>query len=77
MQSSFQASDSGQAVIRHTTSVGTDELVISMHPEGDSSIEVQIRDDTPGDGVISNAMRVNREELQQLVDWLRLRGVVQ
>jgi hypothetical protein len=76
MQSTFQASDTGQAIIQNTSSVDTEQLVFTCHPGGASSVEVQIREDVPGSGLISSAITVNRDSLQKLVQWLREQGVV-
>lgn len=77
MQSTFQASDSGQAIIQNATSVDTEQLVVTLHPGSDSSIEIQIREDVPGGGgMVSSTMSINQPTLQKLVHWLREQGVV-
>ncbi len=76
MQTSFHASDSGQACIENVTAVGTEQLVMNLHPGQDSSIEVQIREDVPGEGVITSSITVHRAGLQQLVQWLRDQGAL-
>lgn len=77
MRTSFHASDGGQAVIQNTTTIGTERLVVNLHPGSDSMIEVQIREDVQGDGqMVSSTISINQEEMQQLVDWLRHQGVV-
>lgn len=77
MQTSFHASDGGQAVIQNTTTIGTERLVVNLHPGSDSMIEVQIREDVPGEGLmVSSTISLNQEGMQQLVTWLRSQGVV-
>lgn len=76
MQSTFQASDSGQAIIQNTTSIDTEQLVVTLHPGSDSLIEIQIREDVPGGGMVSSTMSINQPTLQKLVHWLREQGVV-
>jgi hypothetical protein len=75
MHSTFHASDSGQAVVQNTTTVGTEQLIVSLHSENDSSIEFQVKEEISGD-LISVAITINQSGLQQLVQWLRERGVV-
>lgn len=78
MQSTFQASDSGQAVIRNASSVGSEQLVVTLHHGSDSSIEIQIKEDVAGDAseLVSSAITINRDGLQKLVQWLRDQGAV-
>lgn len=77
MQTSFHASDGGQAVIQNTTTIGTERLVVNLHPGSDSMIEVQIREDGQGDGMtVSSTISINQDGMQQLVEWLRNQGVV-
>lgn len=76
MQSSFHASDSGQAVIRNTTAIGTEQLVVTLHPDRDSMVEIQIKEDGPGGGLVSSEISINQQGLQKLVQWLRQQGVV-
>jgi hypothetical protein len=77
MQSTFNASGGGQAIIQNTTVAGTEQLVVSLHPEGTSSIDIQIREDVPGSGVISSSISINQSNLQKLVQWLREQGAVE
>jgi hypothetical protein len=76
MQSTFQASDSGQAVIQNATAVGNEKLVVTLHPESDSSVDIQIREDTGGQDLVSSEITINQAGLQKLVQWLREQGVV-
>lgn len=77
MQTTFHASDSGQAVIQNTTAIGTEKLVVNLHPGADSMIDVQIREEGPGDGMmVSSTMSINQGGLQKLVEWLREQGAV-
>jgi hypothetical protein len=76
MQSTFQASDSGQAVIENSSAAGTEQLVVSLHPGSDSSIHIQIKENALG-GLVSSAISINRDNLQKLVDWLRGQGAVE
>jgi hypothetical protein len=78
MQSTFQASDSGQAVIRNATAMGTEQLIVTLHPGSDSSVEIQIREEVANDPneLVSSAISINQSGLQSLVQWLRAQGVV-
>ena len=76
MHSTFQASDSGQAVIQNATAIGTEKLVVTLHPQGNSSVDIQIREDTGGQDVVSSAITINQDSLQALVQWLRAQGAV-
>lgn len=78
MQTTFNASPSGQAIIQNTTAAGIEKLVVSLHPGSDSMIDVQIKEETPGDGLlVSSTISINQEGLQKLVEWLRDQGVIQ
>ncbi|HCY64900.1 MAG TPA: hypothetical protein DHV59_19190 [Oxalobacteraceae bacterium] len=76
MQTTFQTSDSGQAVIQNATAIGSEKLVVTLHPESDSSVAIQIREDTGGQDLVSSEITINQAGLQQLVQWLRAQGVV-
>jgi hypothetical protein len=78
MQSTFQASDSGQAVIRNATAMGTEQLIVTLHPGSDSSVEFQIREEVANDPneLVTSAMSINRSGLQSLVRWLQEQGAV-
>jgi hypothetical protein len=58
--------------------VGTEKLVVTLHPGNDSSVEIQIREDLANDPneVVSSAISINRDGLQKLVQWLREQGAV-
>jgi len=76
MQSTFRESQTGQAIIQNSSSVDTEQLVITLHPDSDSSVEIQIREDVPGSGLIASSMSINQSSLQKLVHWLRAQGAV-
>lgn len=75
MQTTFHASASGQAVIQNSTAVGTEQLVVTLHPGSDSCAHIQIKEDDPG-GLVANSMSINQDNLQKLVQWLREQGAV-
>lgn len=77
MQSTFQASDTGQAVIQNTTAAGIEQLIVSLHPGSDSMAHVQIKEEVPGSGVVSSSISINQLNLQKLVAWLRDQGAVE
>jgi hypothetical protein len=77
MHSTFHASGSGQAVIQNAGIAGTEQLVVSLHPGSDSSVDIQVREDVPGSGVITSSISINQGNLQKLVEWLREQGTVQ
>ena len=78
MQTTFNASPSGQAIIQNTTAAGIEKLVVNLHPGNDSLIDVQIKEETPGDGLlVSSTISVNQEGMQKLVEWLRDQGAIQ
>jgi hypothetical protein len=76
MQSTFHQSDTGQAVIQNTTSIDTEQLVVTLHPGSDSSVEIQIKEEVPGSGMVSSSISINQPCLQKLVQWLRDQGAV-
>lgn len=76
MQSTFRASDSGQAVFQNTTASGTEQLLVTLHPGSDSSAHIQIKEDVSG-GMVSTSISINQSNLQKLVEWLRDQGAVQ
>lgn len=75
MQSTFHASDSGQAIVQNTTAVGVEQLVVNLHQADDSSVEVQVKEQV-GLDLVSIGITINQSSLQQLVEWLRTRGAV-
>lgn len=78
MQTTFNSSPSGQATIQNTTAAGVEKLVVNLHPGNDSMIDVQIKEETPGEGMlVSSTISINQEGLQKLVEWLRDQGAVQ
>lgn len=78
MRTTFNASPSGQAIIQNTTAAGVEKLVVNLHPGNDSMIDVQIKEETPGDGMlVSSTISINQEGLQKLVEWLRDQGAIQ
>lgn len=78
MQTTFNASPSGQAIIQNTTAAGVEKLVVNLHPGNNSMIDVQIKEETPGDGMlVSSTISINQEGLQKLVEWLRDQGAIQ
>jgi hypothetical protein len=76
MHSTFQASDTGQAVIQNATDIGTEKLVVSLHHGSDSSVDIEIKEEGPGSGLVSSSISINQSGLQQLVHWLREQGAV-
>ncbi len=76
MQSTFHASDSGQAVIRNTTAVDSEQLVVTLHPGSDSMVDIQIREEVSDGEQVSNTISINQPNLQKLFEWLRDQGVV-
>jgi hypothetical protein len=78
MQTTFNASPSGQAIIQNTSAAGIEKLVVNLHPGNDSMIDVQIKEETPGDGMlVSSSISINQEGMQKLVEWLREQGAIQ
>ena len=78
MQTTFNASPSGQAIIQNTTAAGIEKLVVNLHPGNDSLIDIQIKEETPGDGMlVSSTISINQDGMQKLVEWLRDQGAIQ
>ncbi|HJV81154.1 MULTISPECIES: hypothetical protein [Oxalobacteraceae] len=76
MQSTFHASDSGQAVIRNTTAIDNEQLVVTLHPGNDSMVDIQIKEEVSDGELVSNSISINQPNMQKLVAWLRDQGVV-
>ncbi|RZI44035.1 hypothetical protein EGT07_00995 [Herbaspirillum sp. HC18] len=77
MQTTFNSSDSGQAVIQNTTAAGIEKLVVNLHPGNDSMVDVQIREEGPDDGLlVTSTISIHQEGLQKLFEWLRTQGAV-
>ncbi|HYD96758.1 MAG TPA: hypothetical protein VEC01_15625 [Noviherbaspirillum sp.] len=77
MQTTFNASDSGQAVIQNTTAAGIEKLVVNLHPGNDSMVDLQIREEGPdATQLVSSTISIHQEGLQKLVEWLRNQGAV-
>jgi hypothetical protein len=77
MQSTFQEAGPGRAIIQNATSVGTEQLVVTLHPGTELAVEIEIKEDTGGgDSLVSSAISIKQPGLQKLVQWLREQGAV-
>jgi len=76
MQTTFHASDSGQAVIQNTTAGGIEKLVVNLHPGNDSMVDLQIREGPDEGQLVASTISIHQEGLQKLVEWLRDQGAV-
>jgi len=75
MHSTFHASNSGQAIVQNDSAVGIEQLVVTLHPASDSSVDVQVKEQV-GMDIIAISITINQSGLQQLVQWLREQGAV-
>jgi hypothetical protein len=77
MKSTFHEVKLGQAVIQNATETGTEQLIVTLPSEGDtSSIEFQIKENKDGTSSSSHAMSIDQHGLQMLFRWLREEGVM-
>jgi len=76
MQTTFHASQSGQAIVQNTTAVGVEQLVVTLHPSNDSLVEVQVKEQV-GNDIVAISITINQSGLQRLVQWLREEGAVE
>lgn len=74
MQSSYHSSETGQAIIQNLTAGGREELIVTLHPGNDSSVEIQIKEESAG-VLVSSAISINQQSLQKMMQWLRAQGV--
>jgi len=76
MRTTFHEVELGKAVIQNATEVGTEQLVVTVHPESKAAIQIQIRQDTNGGSPTSSSIAINPHGLEQLVRWLREEGAL-
>lgn len=76
MRSTFHELQLGKAVIQNATESGTEQLIVTLHPESRSAIEVQIKENTNGNSATSGTISIDQHGLQQLFQWLREEGAV-
>lgn len=76
MRSTFHELQLGKAVIQNATESGTEQLIVTLHPESRSAIEVQIKENMNGNSATSGTISIDQHGLQQLFQWLREEGAV-
>jgi hypothetical protein len=76
MKSTFHETQLGQAVIQNVTDEGPEQLIVTLEPETQSSVRVQIKEHVAGEHPASSAMSIDQRGLQRLFSWLREQGVV-
>jgi hypothetical protein len=76
MKSTFHELELGQAVVQNATATGTEQLIVTLHPEDQSSIQIQIKENVNGGSKTSGSISINQHGLQKLFQWLREEGAV-
>lgn len=76
MKSTFHELELGKAVIQNATAEGTEQLIITLHPENQSSVQIQIKKNAAGDRSASDSISIDQHGLQKLFQWLREEGAV-
>jgi hypothetical protein len=76
MKSTFHEVELGKAVVQNATDVGTEQLVVTLHPENKSSVQIQIRQTTGENSTIASSMLIDQHGLQKLFHWLREEGAL-
>lgn len=71
MKSTFHEVELGKAVIQNVTETGTEQLVVTLHPENKFPVQLQIRNNTDGGSTASPPISIDQHGLQQLFQWLR------
>lgn len=71
MKTTFHEVELGKAVIQNATDDGTQQLIVTLHPESKMPVELQIRQNTDGSSVASEPISLDQHGLQQLFQWLR------
>jgi hypothetical protein len=68
MPSTFHESETGQAVIENATAAGTEQLVVTLHPGRDFSVDFVFNEGMLGDALIaSSGISIDQVALQSLV----------
>lgn len=76
MKTTFHEVELGKAVVQNASEIGTEQLIVTIHPESKSSIQIQIRQNTDGSSTTSSAIAIDQHGLRKLVDWLREENVL-
>jgi hypothetical protein len=77
MPSTFHESETGQAVIENTTLIGSEQLVVTLHPGSDFSADFEFKEGMiEGALIASCGISIDRVALQKLVQWMREQGAL-
>lgn len=71
MKSTFHEVELGKAVVQNATENGTEQLIVTLHPEKKFPVQLQIRQNANGSSTASNPIAIDEHGLQQLFQWLR------
>jgi hypothetical protein len=77
MKSTFHEVELGRAVLQNATTIGTEQLIVDLKPESHSAIQIQIKQNTEGQGATVSSISIDQSGLQKLIHWLREEGAVQ
>jgi len=77
MKSTFHELQLGTAVIQNATPEGTEQLIVTLRPEDQSSVQIQIKKNTASEHrSATDSIAIDQHGLQKLFQWLREEGAV-
>lgn len=77
MASTLHETETGHAVIGDKTAEGTEQLVVTLHPESGLLAEFVFNEGMTKDALIATSgIEIDRAALQRLVQWLREQGAL-
>ena len=76
MKTTFHEIELGKAVIQNATESGTEQLVVTLHPESNLPVELQIRQNTDNSSTASTPISLDQHGLRQLFQWLREENIL-
>jgi hypothetical protein len=77
MKSTFHELELGKAVIQNATADGTEQLIVTLSPEDQSSVRIQIKKNVAdAQRSATDSITIDQHGLQKLFQWLREEGAV-
>jgi hypothetical protein len=73
MKSTFHELELDRAVVQNATSIGTEQLIVTLKPGSQSLIQFQIKENTNADSSNNTAssISIDRHGLKKLFEWLQ------
>lgn len=76
MKSTFHEVELGRAVVQNSTATGTEQLVVALHPESQSAVHIQIKENIDGNSPVVSEIHIDQQSLRKLFHWLSEEGIL-